>query len=400
MINTVVLDLFLGDSGKGKIVDYLAQFHSSVVRFNGANNAGHTLVVDGETYKTHAVPSGMLHGHTCNYISHGCIMDPYILSNEINEFRSKNGRTPLISGGAHIILPSHIETDIERENKFKIGSTKRGVAPAFESKSARRGLQFKDLLLSENEFDKRLEVVYPATFFEKIFSSKYKQLIKEAKQVRQDFDKFKHLIIPDGVDFMHYLLKKGGVLFEGAQGTFLDIDFGDYPYVTSSNCTIGSVLTGTGANMHQIDEIVGVIKAYGSYVGTNANFEDIKDKGLNKKLCKLGQEYGATTGRRRRLCWLDLDRISQAVAINGPTKLVITRMDTLGQMPVAYIKYDGAYHKFKTWGDLKQIKSIQDLPQEAIKFLKFIEEKLQVPMWAIGIGPERKDLLEVRNFKE
>jgi adenylosuccinate synthase len=199
-------------------------------------------------------------------------------------------------------------------------------------------------------------------------------------------------IVLDGVEFLHKLISRPTV-FEGAQGTFLDVDIGDYPFVTASNCTIGSVFTGTGLNPNHIDEVIGVIKSYGSYVGTNQSFEDIEDKVINDQLCQLGQEYGTTTGRRRRLCWLNLDQISKAIKINGPTKLAITRLDTLGQLPFAYIKSRRELKKFSTWGDLSNISSIEDLPSSAKEFLQFIEDTLNVPIWAVGVGPERHQLL-------
>jgi adenylosuccinate synthase len=373
MKNVVVLDLFLGDSGKGKIVDYLASRASNVVRFNGSNNAGHTLKVGNDVFKTHAVPSGILYNHTINFIAHGCAIDPLVLLKEIEQFKHLNDKI-VISGQAHIIMPDHIELDIEREKRFAIGSTRRGVSPAFEAKYGRRGLRYIDLFLSYEEFCQKANSNLDLELF-------YNESIK-----------LREHIISDGVEFIHELTRLPTV-FEGAQGTFLDIDIGDYPFVTASNCTIGSVFTGTGLNPKQIDEVVGVIKSYGSYVGTNQSFDDIKDETINDLLCELGQEYGTTTGRRRRLCWLDLDQISKAIKINGPTKLAITRLDTLGQLPFAYIKSQGVLKKFETWGDLSNISSIQDLPSAAKEFLSFIENTLNVPIWAVGIGPERSQLL-------
>ena len=382
MTNTVVLDLFLGDSGKGKIIDYLAETANSVIRFNGSNNAGHTLKLDGQIYKTHALPSGVLYPHITNFIGHGCIINPIQLLKEIETFKSFNSKI-FISGNAHMVLPYHIVDDIEREKVRGVGSTKQGVSPAFQAKVGRSGIQYKDLLLSREEFWEK------ATFLLPILSYRF-----EAQEIYTTLaEKLKPYIVEDSINFVHDLADKGGMLFEGAQGTFLDIDIGEYPYVTSSNCTIGSVLTGTGLNMRQIDEIVGVVKAYGSYVGTSTNFPDIIDQQLNDKLCELGQEYGATTGRRRRLCWLDLDRIALAVKINGPTKLVITRMDTLGQLSQIYLKHKNQLIQFKPWGDLKGITNIKDLPSSALEYLEYIEKALSTPIWAVGIGQERKELL-------
>lgn len=375
MKNTVVLDLFLGDSGKGKVVDYLAANHKTVVRFNGANNAGHTLKVDGKTYSTHAVPSGVLYSHTTNLIGHGVTLDPYVLKEELESFPFAK---VLISGNCHVILPEHIEQDIVNEKKYKIGSTKRGVSPAAISKYGRTGMLYSDFLLTDAEFDKRLPQLRDNAFSALVV---YKGL--------RDF--FREYVLEDSVNWIHD--NADGLLFEGAQGTFLDIDFGHYPFVTASNSTIGSVYTGTGINPTQIDEVVGLFKAYGSYVGTNEDFKDIEDEDLNNKLCDLGQEYGATTGRRRRLCWLDLDAIKKAVKINGPTQLAITRMDTLGQMPVVKLTYQGQTMEYVPWGDLSGVETIEELPASAKGFLWFIENALGVQIKMVGVGPERDQLL-------
>jgi len=382
MTNTVVLDLFLGDSGKGKIIDYLAETANSVVRFNGSNNAGHTLKLNGQIYKTHALPSGVLYPHITNFIGHGCIINPTQLLKEIETFKGFNSKI-FISGNAHMILPYHIVDDIEKEKLRGVGSTKQGVSPAFQAKVGRSSIQYKDLFLSKEAFWEK------ATFLLPILSYRF-----EAQEIYDTLaEKLRPYIIEDSINFAHDLADKGGMLFEGAQGTFLDIDVGEYPYVTSSNCTIGSVLTGTGLNMRQINEVVGVVKAYGSYVGTSKSFPDIADQQLNDRLCELGQEYGATTGRRRRLCWLDLDRIALAVKINGPTKLAITRMDTLGQLSQVYLKHKNQLIQFKPWGDLQGVTNIRDLPSSALEYLDYIEKHLGVPIWAVGIGQERKELL-------
>lgn len=380
--NTVVLDPFLGDSGKGKIVDYLAKDAVAVVRFNGSNNAGHTLKLDGKTFKTHSVPSGVLHPHTINFIAHGCVINPEKLVKEIKQFKDLNNKI-FISGGAHMVLPHHIREDEAKESTSKgIGSTKQGVAPAYASKYARAGLRFQDLLRSRGNFievcEKRLE----------------EEQIDEAIITFERYSNFlKDYIISDGVQFIHDLAKKGNIVFEGAQGTFLDVDIGDYPYVTSSSCTIGSVLTGTGLNLKQINEVVAVIKSYGSYVGTSEDFPDIEDLDLNKNLRILGQEYGTTTGRARRLCWLDLDRLKKAMLINGPTKLVITRMDTLGQLSQVFLKHKGKLIEFEPWGDLQDVFNIEGLNNKSKQYLNYIEEALEVPIWGVGVGASREQLL-------
>ena len=381
MKHTAVLDLFLGDSGKGKITDFLAKEANSVIRFNGSNNAGHTLELDGQVYKTHALPSGVLYSHITNFIGHGCVINPEQLSREIDTFKGFKSKIH-ISGNAHMILPYHIEADIEREKLRGVGLTKQGVSPAFEAKAGRRGVQYKELLLPREAFlqKMRLELSLPHQF----------QIMK----VYDTFSKrLKPYIVEDSISFIHNLASKGPMVFEGAQGTFLDIDIGEYPFITASNCTVGSIMTGTGLNMSHVQEIIGVVKAYGSYVGSSTTFPDITDNNLNDKLRELGQEYGATTGRPRRLCWLDLDKIKQATMINGPTKLAITRMDTLGQLPEIYLKYENTFVYFKPWGDLKAAPSIGNLPESAQHFLNFIERVLQVPIWAVGTGPSRNDLI-------
>ena len=382
MKNTVVLDLFLGDSGKGKIVDYLAESANAVIRFNGSNNAGHTLVLEGKKYKTHSIPSGVLYPHTTNFIAHGCVIDPFKLIKEIDLFKEINNKI-FISGNAHIILPSHIEQDRQKEESGKgIGSTRQGVAFAYASKYARTGLQFKDLLLTKHNL------------INKCIQQMSEDILDEVAYIYDECaSRLKDHIVVDSVSFIHSLVNQGSLVFEGAQGTFLDVDLGDYPFVTSSNCSIGAVLTGTGLNMKQIHEVIGVIKAYGSYVGTNSEFQDIQEQEINDLLCELGEEYGTTTGRRRRLCWLDLDQVSKAAKINGPDKLVITRMDTLGQLPIVYAKFNNQLKQFKPWGDLQHIKSIEKLPLSAQEYLNFIQQATGAPVWGVGTGPSREQLL-------
>jgi adenylosuccinate synthase len=394
MTNTVVLDLFLGDSGKGKIVDYLAQNASSVIRFNGSNNAGHTLQVNGKIFKTHAVPSGVLYPHTINFIGHGCVIDPQVLLEEIEQFKDHNNNIH-ISGNAHIILPHHIQLDISREesvdldgNKRGVGSTRRGVSPAYEAKHGRSGLRYKDLLLSSEEFQKKIKQLFQETLHRSEATTLYENFSK----------KLRSHIVEDSIEFVHSLASKGSIVFEGAQGTFLDVDIGEYPYVTSSNCTIGAVMTGTGLNMSQVNKIVGVVKAYGSYVGTNTSFPDIADESINNQLRELGQEYGATTGRPRRLCWLDLDQISTAVKINGPHCLAITRTDTLGQLPIVCVKYKNELISFEPWGDLKDLRDINDIPKSLWRFLNYIEDTLKVDVEYIGTGPGREDLIQCNSI--
>lgn len=381
MTNRVVLDLFLGDSGKGKIVDLLAEKSIAVVRYNGSNNAGHTLKVCGKTFKTHAVPSGVLYAHTTNFIGHGCAINPKVLIKEIEMFKDSK---VFISGQAHLILPHHIEIDIDRESRFQIGTTKQGVGPVFEDKVSRRGIRYQDLLLSENELMKKIS----------------QQLVERQKlsfsvmnELKTYKEKLSDRIIFDGVEFIHKLKKTGDIVFEGAQGTYLDIDMGNYPFVTSSNTTIGSVFTGTGISPKDIDEVIGIFKAYGSYVGTRTDFPDIEEESLNNKLCELGNEYGTTTGRRRRLCWLDLDLIKKAIMINGCTHLGITRLDTLGQMPIIKVKYNNNLVEFEPWGDLKSISDINILPEKCLTFIRYIEAALEMKISILGVGAERQEVI-------
>ncbi len=363
MNNTVVLDLFLGDSGKGKIVDYLAQNAKAVIRFNGSNNAGHTIKVDGETYKTHCVPSGVLYSNVTNIIGQGCAINPEKLLEELAAFKNS---IVFISSSAHVILPTHIETDIARESKFSIGSTKQGVAPVFSDKALRKGMRYGDFLLSPSEFQEHIIKLGLTENEIDIYKNVYNLYHK-------DIAKY---VIKDSYKFVNLLLKQGGVVFEGAQGTYLDVDIGDYPFCTSSHTTIGAVFTGTGANPQLVKDVIGVFKAYGSYVGTSKDFPDIQDKTINDKLCELGQEYGTTTGRKRRLCWLNLDMINEACEINGVTRCVMTRLDTLEQLGVYKALYKNKEHTFSN----------------SAKFLDFIKKHLSAPLWAIGTGPNRKDL--------
>lgn len=383
MVNRVVLDLFLGDSGKGKIVDLLAKRSVGVIRFNGSNNAGHTLSVDGKVFKTHAVPSGVLYQNITNFIAHGCAINPEVLFKEIAMFPKSK---VVISGDAHIIFPHHIETDCYRESLFKIGTTKQGVGPVFEDKAARRGLRYKDFLLSEQEF------------VEKVHKQNSNTNLNDYRDFYQKYKAITSSVIIDGVEFIHQLKKSGDLVFEGAQGTYLDVDLGHYPYCTSSNTTIGAVFTGTGISPKDINEVVGIFKAYGSYVGTREDFLDIEEQDLNDQLCDLGQEFGATTGRRRRLCWLDLDQIKRSIMINGCSHLGMTRLDTLGQMPVIKIKFQNKLHQFESWGDLKGVSDINQLPLSCMQYISFVEKALEMQIAIFGVGAEREAVL-FQNYK-
>jgi len=364
MKNYVILDLYLGDSGKGKISDYLSSLEGAkaVIRFNGSNNAGHTIKHENKTYKTHCVPSGVLHPHIINLIGQGCNINIHKLLEEINCF--PNAKI-FISSNAHVITENHIQRDIEQEKIYSIGSTKQGVSPSYQDKYARKGIRNGYFLLNENEFNEKIKKLG----INEQTKEEYIKLYNQAKELIKPYVK------TNCNQFVNELLKQGGVVFEGAQGTYLDIDMGDYPFVTSSNTTIGSVFTGTGANPKLVDCVIGVFKAYSTYVGTNNSFKDLPEA-IGNKLCELGHEYGTTTGRKRRVGWLDLDAINNACEINGVDKCIMTKLDILSHLDIYKLIHNGEEQSF----DNKK------------SFMNYLSNNIKSPIWAVGVGPERKDL--------
>ena len=368
----VVLGLQWGDEGKGKVIDYLAGGYNFVVRFHGGNNAGHTLVVNGHRTAVHALPSGVLRPYVNNVIGNGCVVDPLQLAKEIEEHggpSSLKGRL-FISHAAHLITPTTVEED--RATGSKVGTTGRGIGPTYAAKMHRTSMRMNDL-------DKdKLDDVY-------------------GKDITS-------LIRPFVCD-THALLRNAhasgaNILLEGAQGTMLDIDHGTYPYVTSSNCTIGAALTGTGLNHKALRKVIGVVKAYTTRVGEGP-FPTEQANDIGNKLRELGGEYGTTTGRNRRCGWLNMPDLRYACTLNGVDDIVITKLDVLDsfdKIPVCVLppsRFGGSeYHTMQGWNtSTKGMRDGHKLPEKAMDYINMIERVLKTKESHISTSPEREDMI-------
>lgn len=417
-----------GDEGKGKVVDWLAPRADLVARFQGGNNAGHTLVVDGETTVLHVVPSGILHPASINLIGPGVVVDPIVLLGEMDALTERGIlRDPSrlrISGRAHVILSWHTALDKAREEMAKgkaIGTTGRGIGPAYEDKVSRRGIRVADLLHEESLRD-LLERVAEAKNFEleKYYGwepidvpALHAQAVEWGRRLEPYVDHTGRLL--------DRALREGrSVLFEGAQGTFLDIDHGTYPYVTSSNCVAGAVCTGSGVGPTKIDRVLGITKAYTTRVG-GGPFPSEDEGEVGASLRKAGNEFGATTGRPRRCGWLDAVMLREAVTVNGITDLAINKLDVLSgfaELPVvtAY-RINGkltqdfpmtlqelsdaepVYETFPGWSqDITQARSIEELPDAARSYIETIERLVEVPAALLSIGPGRDETIVRRDL--
>jgi len=419
----VVVGTQWGDEGKGKYIDLLAGDSDIVVRYSGGNNAGHTIVVEGVKYALHLIPSGILHkGKTC-VIGNGVVIDPAVLIKEIKELNSKGVSTDnlLISDRAHLIMPYHKALDELQENfrgNNSIGTTRRGIGPAYSDKTDRCGIRLCDFI-DEDVFAKKVKenLEIKNLIIERVYGGK----AFDADEIISEYSEYAKLIKKHVVDtnaYIHDAIDAGkNVLFEGAQATFLDLDFGTYPYVTSSNPIAGGVCTGAGIGPKYIDEVYGVLKAYTSRVGAGP-FPTEQNNETGDKIRELGYEYGTTTGRPRRCGWLDTVMIRYAARINGLTALAINHVDTIGKLEKiklcrAYRKNgteitrypaslkeltqcEPVYEEFDGWNvDISNIKKFEDLPENAKKYLNRIEELVGVRIKFIGVGKDREQTIEV-----
>ncbi len=425
MPGIVIVGAQWGDEGKGKIVDHLASKVDVVVRFQGGNNAGHTVVVDGKKVVFHLVPSGMLYPGKKVVIGNGVVVDLNVLVDELDNFKkmgiSLDDRF-YISSTAHLILPYHRAIDGLREQMRgdrKIGTTKRGIGPAYEDKVARMGLRVGDLLYPDVLKEKlALQLEHKNRYIKDVLGGEpfsldevYDELMKQGDKIRG--------YITNTVELLHSL-KGANILFEGAQGTLLDIDHGTYPYVTSSNTTVGGVITGTGVNLSFIDEVIGISKAYTTRVGGGPFPTELTDETGNR-LRDRGGEYGATTGRPRRCGWLDMVALRYATRVNGLTGLVITKLDVLsgeeslkiavrydcgGRMtdefpPFAYLLEDckPVYEELPGWKeDVSGCRNYDELPGNARKYIERIEEMLGIPVVMVSVGQERDQIIIRRDI--
>ena len=397
--NTLILGLQWGDEGKGKIVDALAENSEAVCRFQGGHNAGHTLKVDGEQKVLHLVPSGILHPFVHCVLGNGLVLSLPALQKEITELEDSGinftGRF-YVSGDCALILPTHIAIDQVRDKSEGIGTTGRGIGPAYEDKVARRAIRFGDL----QDLDKlqgRLEklVDYHNKILVHLYDAEpipFEQVLDELRNHQGLFQKFHS----GTQDLLRGWVKENKkIIFEGAQGSMLDIDHGTYPYVTSSSTTAGGLSTGLGVGPKYVDTILGITKAYTTRVGEGPFATELFDANADQ-LAKVGHEFGATTGRPRRCGWLDLKALETIVFINSVTTLCITKLDVLdgfAEIQVC-VDYDDEqnpiYKTFPGWEqETSSIRDFNDLPQAAQDYILFIEGILDCPVGIVSVGPSR-----------
>jgi adenylosuccinate synthase len=423
MPNTIVIGAQWGDEGKGKVIDILAKKADYIVRFQGGNNAGHTVVVKDKKFILHLIPSGILHKGKICIIGNGVVIDPKALLDEINKLKKEgiavSKKNLIIDEKAHVIFPYHkILDSLKEENKgeTKIGTTKRGIGPCYTDKSARCGIRICDLIEPEI-----FKVKLQANLKEKnkVFKKTYNFNGFSFQKILEEYSKYAKQIKPlvgnCSVILNKAVADKKSILLEGAQGTLLDVDFGTYPFVTSSNASVGGAFTGTGLGPTHIDRVIGVIKAYTTRVGEGPLPTMFPDVTLEKVRSK-GEEFGATTGRPRRCGWFDAVVGRHAVLVNGLNDIIITKLDVLDELNEIKIctgyKYKGRIYKHmpanveilekckpvyeihKGWlKDITNSKTYSDLPKEARSYLNRISELLGANIYMVSIGSKRSQIL-------
>ncbi|QCX38775.1 adenylosuccinate synthase [Aureibaculum algae] len=417
----LLLGLQWGDEGKGKIVDVLTKNYDIIARFQGGPNAGHTLIFDGNKHVLHTIPSGIFHDKAINIVGNGVVIDPVIFQKELEnlapyniDFKSKL----FISRKAHLILPTHRLLDAASETskgKAKIGSTLKGIGPTYMDKTGRNGMRVGDLELVDWKdkykalTEKHLKML---NYFEVDIQF---DLVELEKQFCKAVDVLKQLTFIDSEEYLFNAMKNNKtILAEGAQGSLLDIDFGTYPFVTSSNTTAAGACTGLGVAPNKIGEVYGIFKAYTTRVGSGPFPTELFDKD-GETMAKVGHEFGATTGRPRRCGWLDLVALKYAVQINGVTQLNMMKGDVLSGFDTLKVctsyTYQGKeishlpyniepenvsvnYTEFKGWDeDLTGMETADQLPKNLIDYIDFIEKEVQVPVKIVSVGPDRKQTI-------
>ena len=426
MANVVIVGTQWGDEGKGKIVDLLAEHAHMVVRFQGGNNAGHTMVVGGEQFICHLIPSGILQDKTC-IIGNGVVVDPAVLLEEIDNLKSRGiniGEDRLmISERAHLIMPYHRSVDHAREQfkgDKKIGTTGRGIGPAYEDKATRRGIRFVDLLDPEVFAEKVNTILDEKNFYLKNYLSAD---ILDAGEIIDQYRVYADRLAPHVANvsvLINEAIKNGQhVMFEGAQGTHLDIDHGTYPFVTSSNTVAGNACCGSGVGPRQIDEVIGIVKAYTTRVGAGPFPSELFDD-IGNQIQEKGAEFGATTGRRRRCGWLDTVILRNAVRLNGLTGLAITKLDVLDDLESVKIctayEYQGdiikdfpasldvladckpVYETLPGWAeDTSKMRKLEDFPTNARSYLDRMAELAETEVQIVSIGPDRDQTIVLKH---
>ena len=401
--NTLILGLQWGDEGKGKIVDALAEKAGAVCRFQGGHNAGHTLKVDGVQKVLHLVPSGILHPNVHCVLGNGIVLSLSALAKEIKELQESNINFKdrfYVSEDCSLILPTHIAIDKVRDQSEGIGTTGRGIGPAYEDKIARRALRFGDLKNLEELKVKLTKLVnYHNQILEHLYNAEPVEFENVLEELTGNIDLYNQYHCKTQ-DLLKVWVKEGkNILFEGAQGSMLDIDHGTYPYVTSSSTTAGGLSSGLGVGPRYLDTILGITKAYTTRVGEGPFATELFDSNA-EQLAKVGHEFGATTGRPRRCGWLDLKALETIVFINSVTNLCLTKLDVLDgfdEIKVC-VDYDEneqpIYKTFSGWKqDTSKAKSFEDLPEAAQDYILFIEQTLDCPIDIVSVGPSREQTI-------
>lgn len=424
MANVVIVGAQWGDEGKGKIVDLLTRDADTVVRFQGGNNAGHTIVLKGEKFIFHLIPSGILYENKTCMIGSGVVVDPAVLIEEITELKKrgylKDDAQLMVSEEAHLILPYHRKIDIARDRVFKIGTTGRGIGPAYEDKVARYGIRMVDLM-DEDVFRQKLEsnLLQKNAYLSNVLKEEpfqFEEILEEYLHYQR---KIGHYVRDTSRILFEEIQKGKHILFEGAQGALLDLDHGTYPYVTASNTVAGNACAGSGIGPTLIDSVIGVAKAYTTRVGEGPFPTELKDD-IGERIREKGGEYGATTGRPRRCGWFDAVVVNHAIRINGIREMAITKLDVLNDFDIVKIcvgyrisgevfrhvpsrlktlaSLEPIYEELEGWkGEIKGAKRISDLPIQAQRYLKRIEELIQVKISMVSVGSERDETIELTN---
>lgn len=420
----VLLGLQWGDEGKGKLVDVLTPHYDVVARFQGGPNAGHTLEFEGTKHVLHTIPSGIFHSHVTNLIGNGVVIDPVVFAQEIERLIEKGvpvAERLLISRKAHLILPTHRLLDRASEaskGEAKIGSTLKGIGPSYMDKTGRNGLRVGDAL--EIDFQKKYEVlkakhIHLLSGFSAHFILDDEELKKMEETFFKGLEQIRMLTVVDSEHYIHQALQNGKkVLAEGAQGALLDIDFGSYPYVTSSNTIAAGACTGLGLAPNRIGEVIGIFKAYCTRVGGGPFPTELSDA-IGEEMRQVGREFGSTTGRARRCGWLDLPALRYACMINGVTQLIMMKADVLsgfdhiqvcthylhkGEL-IDYLPYSIEDHEVKPvytelpgWkADLTNLRKEDDFPLALSDYISFVEKETGVPVTVVSVGPDRKQTI-------
>lgn len=420
----IVVGTQWGDEGKGKVVDILSEGSDIVVRYQGGANAGHTVVIDNHKFILHLIPTGILHPDKICVIGNGVVLDLNQFFFELDELEKKGINTVgrlLVSDSAHLVMPYHklIEKlNEEKKGEEKIGTTKKGIGPAYLDKIGRVGIRVADLF-DEEVFKKKLKLNFELKkfFWENFSWEELKDLEKNSEDILKFREKLKPLVVDSSVYLNDAITKGKNILLESAQGTLLDIDFGTYPYATSSHTTAGGACIGSGIGPTFIDEVIGVAKAYTTRVG-NGPFPTELREGVGDMLRKKGEEFGATTGRPRRCGWLDLVILKHSVRVNGIKKLAITKLDVLDELGSILVcvgyKYKGKtldefpndlntlnncepiYEKLSGWKKPTcGLTNYNDLPKKAKSYLDFIQKSLKVPIFMVSTGSKREETIIV-----